>query len=90
MTDTTTHSTGTVSATLMAAVTVELQAHLGHAAMTVGALTALEPGAVVALDATIDRLVELRLNDVVIARGELVTVGETFGVRLTEVVAWPE
>lgn len=78
-----------VSARLIDAVTVELEAHLGRVAMTVGALTALDAGAVVPLDAPLNQFVELRLNGIAVASGELVAVGDHFGVRLREIVQWP-
>lgn len=79
-----------VSTTLIDSVAVELDAHLGQAKMTVGALTALKPGAVVPLEAALNRPVELRLGEAIVARGELVAVDDRFGVRLTEIAAWPE
>lgn len=79
-----------VSAKLIEAVGVELEAFLGGARMTVGALTALEAGAVISLDAALGRQVELRLNGVAVARGELVAVDDKFGVRLLEIVEWPQ
>lgn len=79
-----------VSTTLIDSVAVELDAHLGQAKMTVGALTALKPGAVVPLEAALNRPVELRLGEAIVARGELVAVDDKFGVRLTEIAAWPE
>ena len=79
-----------VSTTLIDGVAVELEALLGRAKMTVGALTALKPGAVVPLEAALNRPVELRLGEAIVARGELVAVDDKFGVRLTEIAAWPE
>ncbi len=79
-----------ISPTLIDSVAVELDAMLGKARMTVGALTALKPGAVVPLDAALNRQVELRLGEVTVARGELVAVDDRFGVRLTEIAQWPE
>ncbi len=79
-----------VSTTLIDSVAVELEALLGQAKMTVGALTALKPGAVVPLEAALNRPVDLRLGEVIVARGELVAVDDRFGVRLTEIAAWPE
>src|SRR4051812_5889101 len=72
-----------LSSRLIENVGVELEAFLGAAAMTVAELTALTPGSVVALDAQLNAAVELRLNGVAVARGELVAVGDKFGVRLS-------
>ena len=79
-----------VSSKLIENLGVELEAFLGAAPMTVAELTALSPGAVVALDAQLNTPVELRLNGAAVARGELVAVGEKFGVRLTEITQWPD
>lgn len=79
-----------ISAQLIDTVAVALEAFLGEARMTVGELTALEPGAVVPIGAALNRQVELRLNGIAVARGELVAVGDTFGVRLAEIVVWPQ
>ena len=79
-----------INSKLIENVGVELEALLGGTSMTVAELTALAPGGVVALDAQLNAAVELRLNGVAVARGELVAVGENFGVRLTEIVQWPD
>ena len=63
---------------------VTLEAFLGDARLTVAELTALKEGAVVPLGASLNEAVELRLNGVPVARGELVAVGDKFGVRLVE------
>jgi len=73
---------------LIRTVSVELEAILGAARMTVGELTALRTGEVVALAAPLNQPIALRLNGVAVALGELVSVDERFGVRLTEIVPW--
>lgn len=79
-----------VSPALIRNVTVDLEAYLGGVEMTIADLTALRAGAVVALDAALNAPLELRLNGVAVARGDLVSVDEKFGVRLTEIVRWPD
>lgn len=79
-----------VSSKLIENVAVELDAFLGTAPMTVAELTGLAAGSVVTLDAQLNTPIELRLNGVAVARGELVAVGEKFGVRLTEITQWPD
>jgi flagellar motor switch protein FliN/FliY len=81
---------GRLSTRLIENVEVELQAFLGSAGMTVAELTALAPGTEVALRSPLNASVELRLNGVALAHGELVAVGDKFGVRLTEIVPWPK
>ncbi len=66
-------------------VEVSLEAFVGGTRLTVAELTALRPGATLKLDAALNQAVGLQLNGKVVARGELVAVGDRFGVRLTEV-----
>ena len=66
-------------------VSVRLEAFLGASQMTVAELAALREGAAVPLDAPLNQAVELRLNGVAIGRGELVSVGDKFAVRLIEI-----
>lgn len=79
-----------VSTKIIENVGVELEALLGTARLTVADLTGLKVGDSVALDAALNESVVLRLGNAQVARGELVAVGEKFGVRLTEIVPWPE
>jgi len=66
-------------------VRVALQAKLGQATLTVADLLALKSGSVVKLNLKMNELIELRLNDSVVARGEIVAVDDSFGVRIVEV-----
>jgi flagellar motor switch protein FliN len=68
---------------LVSKVDVAIETFLGGVSMTIGELNALQPGGVVTLDAALNQLVELRMNGVTIAHGELVAVGDKFGVRVT-------
>ncbi|PJI88455.1 FliM/FliN family flagellar motor switch protein [Sphingomonas koreensis] len=79
-----------VSAKIIENVSVELEALLGTARLTVADLSALQPGDAVPLTTALNEVVELRLGGAVVARGELVAVDEKFGVRLTEIGQWPE
>ncbi len=76
---------GRINPKVIDAVGVTLEAYLGEARMTVADLTALKEESVVPLDAALNQAVELRLNGVAVARGELVAVGDSFAVRLTEI-----
>ena len=76
---------GAINPKLIETVSVTLEAYLGEARMTVAELTALKDSSVVPLDAALNQSVELRLNGIAVARGELVAVGDSFAVRLTEI-----
>jgi flagellar motor switch protein FliN/FliY len=64
---------------------VSLNAGLGQVSMTVEELLALTPGAVIKLDLKLNDLVELRLNQSVVAMGEIVAVDDNFGLRIVEI-----
>lgn len=66
-------------------VDLSIEAFVGEARMTVGDLQDMKSGSVIELDAPLNRLVELRLNGTTIATGELVAVGDRFGVRIVDV-----
>lgn len=74
-----------LDAPLFKEVNVELAAKLGRVTLPVAELLALKAGAVMTLDARLNDLVELRLGQTVVARGEIVAVGEHFGVRIVDV-----
>lgn len=61
---------------------VTVEAVLGSAQITVSQLRALGEGDSLTLDHALGDPVVLRLNGVAIAFGELVAVGENFGVRI--------
>ncbi|MGM9486038.1 FliM/FliN family flagellar motor switch protein [Ideonella sp. YS5] len=65
-------------------VKARLQVCVGEVVMTVGELTRAQAGQVLALDREVDAPVDLLLEGRVVARGQLVAVGEHFGIRLTE------
>ena len=61
----------------------------GHTDTTIAQLLELKAGAVLPLDRAIGAGFSLVLEDKVIAVGELVAVGDQFGLRITELSASP-
>ncbi|MDQ4087970.1 MAG: FliM/FliN family flagellar motor C-terminal domain-containing protein [Pseudomonadota bacterium] len=78
-------TSGGIRSHLIDSVTVRLEAFLGASRMSVGELSALREGSIVPLDAPLNQAVELRLNGIAVAKGELVSVGEKFAVRLIQI-----
>lgn len=74
-----------INGELLRGVRVSLDVRLGQAPMTVEEIMALKSGSVVALQAGLADHVELYLNDTLIARGEVVAVGDKYGVRIVEI-----
>lgn len=70
---------------LLDGVQVGLSVMVGQAQASLAALMALKSGTVFTLDRSVDTPLDLVVNGHVVGRGELVVVGDQFGVRVTEV-----
>lgn len=68
---------------VMLKVTVEL----GRSRMSLQQVLELQNGSVVELDRLAGDPVDVFVNDLLIARGEVVVVDDKFGVRITEVIS---
>ena len=71
----------------LAGVKAQVQVVAGHVTTTVGDILNLKEGAVFKLDTALNAPFDIVVNDTVIARGELVAVGDHFGVCVTQVQA---
>ena len=70
---------------------VEVMVRLGNAQMPLREIQKLRPGSIIDLDRDTDALVELVVNDRIIAKGELVVVSsDHFALRVTEIVTQTE
>jgi flagellar motor switch protein FliN/FliY len=63
---------------------VGLDVSVGEVRLTIGELLALQVGAVLKLGSGVNDLVDVQLNGVLVARGELVAVDDNLGVRIAE------
>jgi len=79
-----------VNLNLILDVAVTLALEVGRARMPVRDLLQLAPGAIVELDRLAGEPLDVLVNGVCIARGEVVVVNEKFGIRLTDVVSATE
>ncbi len=69
-------------------VSVEVSVWIGKTRLSFGELSDLRPGHVIELDQAVGAPVEIVLNrEVVLARGEVVEVGDEYGVRITEILS---
>jgi flagellar motor switch protein FliN len=83
-------ASGEMNLNLILDVAVTLALEVGRARMSVRDLLALAPGAVVELDRLAGEPLDVLVNGVRIARGEVVVVNEKFGIRLTDIVSATE
>jgi flagellar motor switch protein FliN/FliY len=71
-------------------VSVTLALEVGRARMPIRELLQLAPGSIVELDRLAGEPLDVLVNGVRIARGEVVVVNDQFGIRLTDVVSATE
>lgn len=72
---------------LLKDVPLKVTVELGRARMSVRDVLGVRNGSIVELDRPAGAPVDILVNGVLIARGEVVVVDERFGVRVTEIVA---
>jgi flagellar motor switch protein FliN/FliY len=70
---------------LLADVVLTLSAEIGRTEMTINDVLKLRPGSLIELDKLAGELVELLIGERCIARGEVVVVDDSFGIRITEI-----
>jgi flagellar motor switch protein FliN len=68
-------------------VTLEVTVELGRTKMSVRQVLDLQHGSVVELDRLAGDVVDVYVNDRMVAKGEVVVVDDKFGVRITELIA---
>jgi flagellar motor switch protein FliN/FliY len=72
---------------LLQDVGVRLTVEIGSTSLTLRELLALGESSVIELDRDAGELLDVFVNGTLIGRGEVVTVGEKFGLRMTELVS---
>lgn len=76
---------GNINIDLIRDIPVQVRAVLGRTKMTIDNILRLGPGHIMELESLHGEPIELFANDRLIAHGEVVVVGEQFGVRITEI-----
>ena len=65
---------------------VEMSIEVGHTEITIADLLRLNEGSVVELDRLAGEPLDILVNGTMIAKGEVVMVGERFGIRFSDIV----
>jgi flagellar motor switch protein FliN/FliY len=76
---------GTMGLGVLMDMPVKVTVEVGRIAITLGELCRLGPGALLKLDREAHQPADILVNGKVVARGEIVTVNESYGVRITDV-----
>ncbi|WP_294389918.1 flagellar motor switch protein FliN [uncultured Sphingomonas sp.] len=72
---------------LLADIPLRLSVEVGSTSLKLSELMDLAEGSVVELDRQANELLDILVNGTLVARGEVVTVGGKFGIRVVDVVA---
>ncbi|MEI7845162.1 MAG: flagellar motor switch protein FliN [Chloroflexota bacterium] len=80
-----TYNTGNIE--LLMDVSLRVTVELGRTRMQLSQILELQHGSVVELDRIAGDPVDIFVNDLLMARGEVVVVDDKFGVRITEMIA---
>ncbi|UAK26027.1 flagellar motor switch protein FliN [Sphingomonas nostoxanthinifaciens] len=72
---------------LLADIPLRLSVEVGSTSLKLAELMDLSEGSVVELDRQANELLDILVNGTLVARGEVVTVGGKFGIRVIDVVA---
>ncbi len=65
---------------------LNISVELGHTMQKVRNIVSLREGSVLELNKLVGEPMEIYINDLVTARGEVVVVNERFGIRVTDVI----
>ena len=78
--------TGAENLKVLENIEVELTVEVGRAEITIRDLLRLNEGSIIELDRLAGDPLDILVNGTIIARGEVVMIGERFGVRFGEIV----
>ena len=78
---------GNLNIELIRDIPVNVRAVLGRTRMSIENILKLGPGHIMELDTLDGEPIDVYANDTLIGRGEVVVVGEQFGIRITEISA---
>lgn len=66
---------------------VDFSVEIGRTRMTIAQILKLSQGSVVELDVLVGEPLNVYVNQVIIAQGEVVNVNDRFGIRLTDILS---
>ena len=76
-----------INARVLENIPVTISVEVGRAVIKISDLMRLTQGSVVELDRVAGEALDLLINNVVVAQGEVVLVNDRYGIRLTRVVS---
>ena len=78
---------GNIDQEVIRAIPISMTVEVGSTSLKLRDLLRLSQGSVLELDRSVGELVDVKINNTVIAKGEVVTVGDKLGISVVEIVA---
>lgn len=80
------HASGPVALDVLSDIEVRLSVEVGSTLVSIADLVRTEPGDVIELGRHVDDLLDIMANGTLIARGEVINIGDHHAVRVVEIV----
>ena len=80
-------SESNINQDVIRAIPITLSVEVGKTSLKLRDLMRLSQGSVLELDRGVGEPMEVKINDTVIAKGEIVSVGDKLGISVTDIVA---
>ena len=80
-------SKGDIDINFLFDVQLSIIVEVGRTQMLVGNLLELEEQSIIELDSMVGQPLDIRANDLLVARGEVIVVNEKFAVRITDIIS---
>ena len=71
---------------LLLDVPIPITVEVGRAQMTLDKILEIGPGSIISLDKKAEEPIDLRVNGKLVARGEVVMVDDSYGLRVTQIL----
>ena len=80
-------SSGEIDINFLFDVQLSILVEVGRVQMLISDLLELDEESIIELDSMVGQPLDIRANDLLIARGELIVVNEKFAVRITDIIS---
>ena len=80
-------SAGDIDINFLFDVQLSIVVEVGRVQMLIGDLLELDEESIIELDSLIGQPLDIRANDLLVARGEVIVVNEKFAVRITDIIS---
>ena len=81
------HSKGDIDINFLFDVQLSIVVEVGRTQMLISDLLELEEKSIIELDSMVGQPLDIRANDLLVARGEVIVVNEKFAIRITDIIS---